>query len=85
MIVGEKNHFKTTVSIILLIEAMIADPKLHVLYLAGEQPGDVRNKVVHYGTAAGLSVADIRARFHIRDHLPPLHLPENADELFKAA
>jgi hypothetical protein len=85
LIVGEKNHFKTTVTVLLLVEAMVADPDLDVVYLAGEQPGDVLNKVRHYGEAAGLMVNNIRARFHLRDQLPPLHKPENREEVLTAA
>jgi hypothetical protein len=85
LIVGEKNHLKTTVTVMLLVEAMVADSALHILYLAGEQPADVLNKARHYGTAAGLTADDIFNRFRIRRDLPPLPTKENSDGVLAAA
>jgi hypothetical protein len=81
-VVGVKNSYKTTLDISLFVaEAMVKDRDLKVLYYAAEQPDSVRRMALDYGTEAGLTEEDIKARFIVHNGVPPLDDPANAEKI----
>jgi hypothetical protein len=76
---GPRQSYKTTLLVWCLCAAIAKDPNLRVLFFEGELAASVRKMRLAYGTEHGLTADEVKARFYVRDGVPALGKPENAE------